>query len=242
MNLSALLEFGDRLVTLNNGAQGLRGGLKCEVKSVEGDEPLMDFIGSDGSVDRYNEVIDQSGWQLENFRANPIVPDCHDYSSIAKILGRAESVSVKGGRLHNRVRFCTENPLGNLAWKMSKGGFIRSQSVGFIPMEWRNGVGRDEPERTYTKTELLEISLVVVPANPGATIGLALKQGAVSKSDVANCAEFFQQLSGSAEQGQSETQLLQLARNFRGAIKDDSSWRGSFTKKRLERRGIFSGW
>ncbi len=75
--------------------------------------------------------------------------------------------------------------MGNLAYKMAKGGFIKSQSVGFIPIEWTNGNDKDAPDRTYTKCELLEISLVVVPANPGATIGLALKSGAINARDSA---------------------------------------------------------
>ena len=168
-------EFGARIVTLNTGAAGLRGGMRCTVKDLGGDGPVMEFIGSDGSVDRYDEVIDQAGWELDNFRANPVIPDCHDYSSIAKILGRAQSVSVKDGQLVNQVEFCTDNPMGLLAYKMAKGGFIKSQSVGFIPLEWTTGNKSGEPARTYTKCELLEISLVVVPANPGATIGNQIK-------------------------------------------------------------------
>jgi Caudovirus prohead serine protease len=187
-------EFGARLISLHDGQAGLRGGLACTVKDVgDGDEPVMDFIGSDGALDRYNEVIQPAGWQLDNFRANPVIPDCHDYSSIAKILGRAESVSVTGGKLVNRVRFCVDNPMGNLCWKMARGGFIRSQSVGFIPLEWVNGNESGQPDRTYTKQELLEISMVVVPANPAATIGLALKSGAVDGADLKSLADFLKE-------------------------------------------------
>ncbi len=176
--MKTLTEFGDRLVTLNTGAQGLRGGLRCEVRdAADGDAPVMDFIASDESLDRYDEVISIDGWQLDNFKANPVIPDCHDYSSISKILGRAQSIGVADGKLVNRVEFCVDNPMGNLAYKMARGGFIKSQSVGFIPLEWVNGAGKDEPGRKYTKQELLEVSLVVVPANPGATIGAALRAG-----------------------------------------------------------------
>ena len=185
--------FGERLVTLNTGKAGLRGGMQCTVKAVDGDAPVMDFIGSDGRVDRYDEVIMQSGWQLENFRANPVIPDCHDYSSIGKILGRAQSVGVVNEQLVNRVEFCLDNPLGNLAYKMAKGGFIKSQSVGFIPLEWTNGNKQGEPNRTYSQCELLEISLVVVPANPGATVGLALKSGAIAAADVRVTVEYLKQ-------------------------------------------------
>jgi HK97 family phage prohead protease len=187
-------EFGSRLVTLNNGKPGLRAGIHVTVKDVDGDEPMMDFIGSDDSVDRYNEVIDQSGWLLDNFRANPVIPDCHNYGSVACILGKAVSCQVNdSGQLTNRVKFCLDNPLGALCYKMAKGGFVNSQSVGFLPIEWQNGNGKDEPDRTYTKQELLEISMVVVPANPGATIGNALKSGAIVKADVRAVVDLLKQ-------------------------------------------------
>jgi len=223
-------EFGARLVTLNSGKAGLRGGMPCAVKDVGGDDPVLEFIGSDGSIDRYNEVIDQRGWQLENFRANPVIPDCHDYSSIGKILGRADGVDVINGQLVNRVRFCLDNPMGLLAYKMAKGGFVNSQSVGFIPLEWTNGNAAGQPDRTYTQCELLEISLVVVPANPGATVGLALKQGVVERADLKSLADYLKHFcseetdpaapGGTSGAGVHDVRLLQLARGLRDVLKN----------------------
>jgi HK97 family phage prohead protease len=189
-------EFGARCLKLHSGALGLRGGMRFDAKAVEGMPAVMDFIGSDNSIDRYGEVVQQDGWQLDNFRANPVIPDCHCYDSISRILGRALTVEVKAGKLVNRVEFCLDNPLGELAFKMAKGGFIRSQSVGFIPLEWKNGAQTGDPERTYLKQELLEISLVVVPANPQATVSMksALASGAVTGSDLRACADYFKKL------------------------------------------------
>lgn len=227
-----LSDFGPRLVTLNTGKQGLRGGLACTVKDLGTDNglPNMEFVGSTGQVDRYNEQIDQSGWDLTAFKANPVIPDCHDYSSIAKILGRATSVEVVNDKLINRVEFCTDNPLGNLAYKMAKGGFIKSQSVGFIPLEWVNGNGVDQPDRIYKKAELLEISLVVVPANSGATIGMAMKSGALQKRDVQAVADMLKQFcgeetanpntsAGASGVGSYDAQLLQIARGLNEVLK-----------------------
>jgi HK97 family phage prohead protease len=220
-----LKEFGARICTLNTGAPGLRAGLTGQFKTVAGDDdPVMDFVGSDDTVDRYNEKINQSGWQLDNFRANPVIPDCHDYSSIGKILGRADSVDVVNNQLVNRVRFCTDNPMGNMAYKMAKGGFLKSQSVGFIPLEWTNGAANDQPDRTYTKCELLEISLVVVPANPGATIGNQIKSvlNVSERRDLADwlkqfCSEATPPATGGAPgQGVDGAHLLNLARMLRG--------------------------
>ena len=194
MSTKNLSEFGERLVKLNTGAMGLRGGMKTTVRDVGGDAPMMDFIATDETLDRYNEVISIGGWQVQNFLANPVIPDCHDYSSVARILGKAVSISFTDGQMVNRVEFCLDNPLGAMAYKMAKGGFIRSQSVGFIPLEWSNGSGKDEPARTYTKCELLEISLVVVPANPGATIGAAFKSGALERADLRAAIEHLERI------------------------------------------------
>jgi HK97 family phage prohead protease len=219
-------EFGARVCTLNTGAVGLRGGLKCSVKEVAGDEPMMDFISSDDTIDRYNEVIDQRGWQLDNFLSNPVVPDCHDYSSISKILGKdilSKSEQIQGGKLCCRVLFAVDNPMGNLAYKMAKGGFIKSQSVGFIPLEWTRGKSDTDPDRTYTKCELLEKSLVVVPANPGATIGLALKQGVVERRDLRELADYLREFCSKPEDPETKAatsgpginyvELLQIAKS-----------------------------
>lgn len=193
--------FGVRLLTLCNGMSGIRGVIKSEVKEIAGTAPVMEFIGSDSTLDRYNEVIDQAGWQLDNFRANPVIPDCHNYDTVARILGRALSVEVRDGKLINRVEFCLDNPLGAIAYKMAKGGFIKSQSVGFIPLEWKNGTKAGEPDRLYTKAELLEISLVVVPANPGATVGIksAFDAGAIGKADIKSAVDFLKQFCSDTE-------------------------------------------
>ncbi len=220
-------EFGQRLVTLNTGVVGLRGGLKIEAKAVDGDAPMMDFIATDETLDRYNELIKLNGWDIKNYLANPVVPDCHDYSSIARILGRSVSLTISD-KMVNRVEFCLDNPLGNMAYKMAKGQFIKSESVGFIPLEWTNGNEKGQPDRTYTKAELLEISLVVVPANPGATIGLAVKSGAIEKADLKSLADFLKQFctdeadpaakARASGAGVNDAQLLQLARDLNSVL------------------------
>lgn len=223
-------EFGQRLVKLQGGRIGIRGGLRCLVKTVAGEAAQMDFIGSDNSVDRYNEVIDPAAWgDMKNFRANPVIPDCHDYSSIGRILGKAVSVEVRDGKLCNRVEFCLDNPMGALAFKMARGGFLNSQSVGFIPEDWKSGKAAGEPDRIYTRCELLEISMVVVPANPGATVGLALKSGAVERADLKAVAEYLKQFcsdeaephskAGASGAGIHDAQLLLLAHDVKRLLR-----------------------
>jgi HK97 family phage prohead protease len=185
-------EFGHRAVQLSNGGLGIRGGLAVEVSEVKGAGPTLRFIASDETVDRYNEVIKLNGWDLANYRKNPVVVDSHDYSSVGNILGRSVSVEIQGEKLVNTVQFAVENPLGRLAYDLARGGFIKSESVGFIPIEWTRGnESKGEPYRTYTRQELIEISLVAVPANPGATMALAVKSGAVTRARLEELREFL---------------------------------------------------
>jgi HK97 family phage prohead protease len=186
----------ERALTLSNGRLGLRSQLSVKVTNPGVGEATLDFIASDATLDRYDEVIDPAGWDLTNYRRNPVVVDSHDYGSISRVIGQSLLTEVRDGKLLNRVKFALENPLGKLAHALVREGFIRSESVGFLPLESKRGdPDKGEPRRTYTKQELLEISLVAVPANPAATIGLALKSGALERRDLTDVIEMLRQFS-----------------------------------------------
>lgn len=184
MSIYEATPFGSRVIRLSTGQDGLRGGLSCEVRvpSDVPDLPVLDFVASDETIDRYREVIKLDGWDLSAYDRNPVVVDSHDYSSVARIIGKSIETQLLKEGLVNSVEFCMDNPLGSLAYKMAKAGFIRAESVGFIPREYKLGNDPKEPSVTYTKTELIEISLVAVPANPNAV--MALKSGAITRGDL----------------------------------------------------------
>jgi HK97 family phage prohead protease len=190
----------ENAILLGCGEVGVRGGLAVTVERVAGDRPILRFVASDETLDRYGEVVRLAGWDLTRYRQNPVVVDTHDYSSVSKILGRSVAVEITEGKLVNEVEFALDNPLGVLAWRMAKEGFIKSESVGFIPKAWENGDGKTQPRRTYTQQELVEISLVAVPANPAATV-LALRSGAVSRGELRAAAEFLQEICRGSEMG-----------------------------------------
>jgi hypothetical protein len=55
----------------------------------------LDFVLSDETVDRYGDVIVASGWQLANFKKNPIALFGHDQSTP---IGVWENLRVEGTR------------------------------------------------------------------------------------------------------------------------------------------------
>src|SRR5688572_2026934 len=72
-------EFKDRLITLSDGSAGLRGGLVVNVVAPEvpSTAPVLDFIASSETPDRYAEIISADGWRLENYQRNPVFQNAH---------------------------------------------------------------------------------------------------------------------------------------------------------------------
>jgi HK97 family phage prohead protease len=152
----------------------------------------LDFVVSDETLDRYNEVIVASGWKLDNYVRNPVFQNSHQYGDIIYTIGRALITEVRTmadrSALFQRVEFATDaNPIAKIAYNLYKGRFLNAVSVGFIPMQWENGGPGHLWQRRYTEQELLEVSAVGIPANPNA-LALGLKAGALSKQQIRDLA------------------------------------------------------
>jgi len=135
----------------------------------------MRFVASDESVDRYGDIIRVAGWDLSNFRTNPMLLFGHDSRSI---IGRVPEIGIEGRQLLATAELRPEgdNELADDIWRGLQGGFIRAVSVGFLPTAEPN-VMRGEPDDSgyapitgfeFVGQELLELSVVSVPANPQA--------------------------------------------------------------------------
>jgi hypothetical protein len=192
MNTLTESEFPHRLIKLHTGQLGLRGQVSVQV-TVPDDAPgdCIDMRASDETLDRYDEIIKASGWVLDHYIKNPVIQNCHQYGDIIFTIGKALKTEVRGHALLQRWQFATDiNPMAKIAFGLYKGGYLNTSSVGFIPLEWSNGTRAGEPARTYLKQELLETSAVGIPANPNA-LALALKSGAIEKSDLRETADLL---------------------------------------------------
>ena len=145
--------------------------------SVSAETRTATFVFSDESVDRYGDVISAKGWDLTNFNANPIALFGHDSASVENAIGRAKNVRVEGTRLVGDIEFMTAdvNPNAEAVWRMVEGGWLKTVSVGFAPLEWTPSKTR-KGGVDFLKQELLEISIVPIPANPNA-VALAKAAG-----------------------------------------------------------------
>lgn len=132
-------------------------------------------LASTSAIDRQGDSIDQSGWDLRNFMQNPVILWAHDYSELP--VGKAVDINVTENGLECEFEFASgdANPKAEQVQKLFDGGYLNAVSVGFIPRE-RKG-------NSITRSELLEISIVPVPANQEA-LRLAIDSKSVDVSAI----------------------------------------------------------
>ena len=138
-------------------------GILTKMPADEGDM-LMRFIASDMTEDRDGDVIDQSGWQLDRFKENPVFLWAHDYSKAP--IGACREVGLDGGKLMIGVEFDEEDDFAKLIKSKYERRILNAVSVGFQPLDAKpreDGKGYE-----FTSQSLLEVSAVPVPSNPAA--------------------------------------------------------------------------
>ena len=156
------------------------------VKSIDEEARQATFVISTDEVDRTGEVVEQS-WDLENYKKNPIVLFGHDPSKPGYVLGKAtEIVADKDGDKNitlGTVQFAEEGTSedADTVWKLVKQGILRTVSVGFIPHTFKK-LDDDSDTDVLADNELLEFSIVPIPANPSA-VALALGDGSIEEKD-----------------------------------------------------------
>lgn len=149
------------------------------IRGIDQENLRVDFTITTPSVDREGDTIKTSGWQLKNYRRNPVVLFAHDSRSLP--VAQAPKVRREGDSLTSRETQFTnqeENPFGFMVFRLIVGKFLRATSVGFLPTEWQRAEDEDRKWGIdFLKQELLEFSVVPVPANPEALVMNALDAG-----------------------------------------------------------------
>lgn len=134
----------------------------------------LEFILSDATPDRYNDIIKTSGWELTQFKRNPIALFAHrgDFP-----IGLWKDVRVEDNALRGSLVLAPRGTSGRIdeIHSLIDADVLKAVSVGFTPIAYEERKG-DEYGIVYTKQELVECSLVSVPANPNALqVAKALK-------------------------------------------------------------------
>jgi HK97 family phage prohead protease len=139
-------------------------------------EPLgereVGVIAATSSLARDGHVLEVSGIALSNYRKVPIVLYQHNP---AEPVGTCTAIGVEGDVLAARIEFAAAgiSVLADQCCAMVKAGILRGISVGFDPdMSAAEPLDRNRPRggMRFNKSELLELSIVSIPADPGATV------------------------------------------------------------------------
>nr|DAP75732.1 MAG TPA: prohead protease [Caudoviricetes sp.] len=153
--------------------------------SVNEKERTAQFIISDDQVDRMDEIVEQS-WDTGNYENNPIVLWGHNPEEPENVLGTSLGLETEKGdddvtRTKSTVKFSEEglNPKADMVFNQIKAGILRTVSVGFIPKTFKTS---EDKKDVLADNELLEFSIVPIPANPRA-VALAFKEGTISRKD-----------------------------------------------------------
>lgn len=138
---------------------------KDETKFDDEKLTIKGVVMSTGAQDRHGDTVNPDGWDLKNFKKNPVLLAFHSYWSTP--VGRVAKVWVEKGKalMGNLVFSATER--GREFYQLYKEGSMSAFSVGFIVKDW----GDPEKDKfTIMKQELLELSCVPVPANAEALV------------------------------------------------------------------------
>jgi HK97 family phage major capsid protein len=128
----------------------------------------MDFVISDGSMDRHGTRINPNGWDLAEFQKNPIALWAHgtDPAWGRTPIGRWENVRVEGGKLVGRLIMAAEGTSARIdeLRRLVEQGILRAVSVGMEYVKMGKPGGAWEIERQG----LREVSLVPIGSNTNA--------------------------------------------------------------------------
>jgi HK97 family phage prohead protease len=151
----------------------------CEVREVPGAGRKLRFVASTERVGRDGDIIRAKGWDTKTYMKNPVFLWAHDPSQPP--IGRVTNVEkVKGDqpRLEAEVEFAGPeegHEFADTVYRLYRRGFLKAVSVGFLVRSFEKPTDEQRSEMglgpfgiVITNAELLELSAVPVPADPGA--------------------------------------------------------------------------
>ena len=137
-------------------------------KTAVSDGGSLEFVLSDETIDRYGDVVSVTGWDLRDFKRNPIALFGHSSSFP---IGTWSNIRVEGGKLVAKLNLAARGTSARIDELIGlvEQKVLRAVSVGFRPETWEP-IDKDKPYggQRYLKQSLLECSLCSVPANPAA--------------------------------------------------------------------------
>lgn len=156
-----------------------------------GREGHFSAVLSTGQVDRHGDIIEQDGWELDNFKSNPVVLFGHRGDRPA--VGSADDIRIGKSGLEADFHFNLETQLGQELNALYAARDMRAISVGFRAIETEfmfEEFENEEGEKVkrfrgirFKRQELWEFSAVPIPANPGALVQMSATAARLDADD-----------------------------------------------------------
>ena len=151
----------------------VRDGYEMEEGYEEKENDLYTFVVSTPEVDRYGTIIVPSGIDYQAYLNNPIVLAQHDSDQWP--IGRCLGFAMNGENLEATIQIECITEEGKKLNKLINAGFVKAVSVGIIPKEYEEQTIDGQKVTVYTQSELVEFSVVSVPANRQALLKKSIK-------------------------------------------------------------------
>lgn len=142
------------------------------VKEIKEDGAIK-FRLTEKAIDRYGEVVMPKGAQLKNYKKNPVVLWAHNSGATKVPIGKlvVDTIDITDDYLDAEVKFDEDgkDPFAAMIADKVRNGFLNTGSIGFKAIEIsKEPVVDGQTNVTHKKWELLEFSIVPIPALPSA--------------------------------------------------------------------------
>src|SRR4051794_4276205 len=97
-----------------------------QIRSVNRDKRTIDIVASDFSLDSFGTRFDPSGWELDQFRTNPVILTWHNDRQFVVARALPETVRVENGQLRMTIQFpdVGKHPEADIAFNLYADGFM----------------------------------------------------------------------------------------------------------------------
>ena len=116
---------------------------------------------STGNPDRYRDRVLPAGGDFTNFLKNPVILYGHDYQQLP--VGRATSITSDTGGVRASWKWLENDSFADRVKNAWGQGVLNAASIGFIPR--KKAYDSERAGFDFLEWELLEFSIVAVPAN-----------------------------------------------------------------------------
>jgi HK97 family phage prohead protease len=184
------------------------------------DDGMPSMTITTAATDREQDEVVPEGIDLRAYRRNPVVLFGHDHRSLP--VGVATSLDVSPGEgIRATWRWLEGDPFADRVRNAYDQGVLRAASIGFSVKEYERN---DHGGLRYTQTELLEFSLVPVPANDQAVRSVLRSLGLDGPPTVANASALIASLDTQLREGRTlsrgaERRVAAALATLRGVVR-----------------------